>query len=139
MSNGTAIVVALAYALAGAAPSEGLVLCIAPGEHIAVERASQIGASCDGCVDDAHAPASRTQSVSYVLGDGSCPCIDVPLPEIATGARAQCSKLPCVAEATSVPAAAVLPLSGARHSIAGARASFPAHSALAPRASVLRI
>lgn len=66
--------------LSGAAPMGGLVLCIEADGCVNLE-AKAADASCAGCHDhDDDVAASAGTSVAASGRDGSCPCIDVPVP-----------------------------------------------------------
>jgi hypothetical protein len=65
------------YALTGLAPGRGLVLCIGPGGHWALEVASA-GWNCLDCVTDAPSEADCCGSESTHDAQ-DCRCADIPL------------------------------------------------------------
>ncbi len=141
MRSEIALAVALGYALAACAPSHGAVLCIARGEHVAIEQAAE-GSPCDGCIETARSPATTSHAPSHSIGEGSCPCIDMSLPDLGRASRDEDAKARLASLAASVihtplPDPLLL-IDGARsHEVAYAQPAPPIRST--PRRSVLRI
>ncbi len=67
----------LAFTAIGVVGAQGLVLCIGPQGHLAVEAKS--AGDCGGCLPAAHDSAA-SESTSSVDTAPSCPCDDITLP-----------------------------------------------------------
>ncbi len=79
----------LAYVATAMLAAPGLVLCIGPDDHCAIEFAPEVACGgCDDLVGAEHAPAPAP----LANGEAPCPCVDLPLAAPATTAARMAAK-----------------------------------------------
>ena len=67
----------------GVVPAEGLVLCFEPSGVLMLESSTD-GSECDGCVGE-HSDAP--EPIAPPADAGCCPCIDIPVSDLAGESR----------------------------------------------------
>ncbi|MCE9595830.1 MAG: hypothetical protein K8S98_16695 [Planctomycetes bacterium] len=95
----------VAYLLAGVSSVEGLVLCVGPSGHVAIEAAAAPG-DCGGCaLDQERGPSEAPADVER---SPECPCDDVQLPSAGRLAQKSSSNRwadPCLQALPAIPVA----------------------------------
>ena len=84
----------------GSVPAGGLVLCLEPSGALVLES-SRTGSACDGCEEPL---AGASEPSARLAVEGGCPCVDIPVSDLAGVDRVPARYIDFCFDAPAAPA-----------------------------------